>query len=378
MEYRLGSGCCQMKKNGFKNCTSKKLAVMDWLSDIAESRSTTDFVEVQFKNTRKGYYLNNLKIPLEKGDLVAVEVSPGHDIGEVTLTGELVLKQMLKNGIDPKNEIRRIYRKARQSDIERYQEAKKREHATMIRAREIAEELKLNMKIGDVEFLGDGNKAIFYYIADERVDFRKLIKVFIDTFHIRVEMKQIGVRQEAGRIGAIGPCGRELCCSTWMSSFASVATSAARVQDIANNPQRLAGQCTKLKCCMNFELDTYLDLQKDFPPKETVLETKDASFFHFKTDVFKRQITYSSSKQMAANLVTISVERVKEIIEMNKKGEKPHALSVEEKSTKKEAKPIDYQNVVGQDSISRFDKNRKKRKNKNRGKNRDKENSQKK
>ena len=362
MDFILDRKKVPMTASGCKNTSNKKLAVFDWLCDLPETRQDTDFVEVQFKNTRKGYYLNNTKILLEKGDMVAVEASPGHDVGEVTLVGRLVLNQMKKNGLSPETiEVKRVYRKAKQSDMERYYEAKAKEHETMIRARQIAESLNLNMKIGDVEYLGDGNKAIFYYIADERVDFRQLIKVFVDTFHIRVEMRQIGARQEAGRIGAIGPCGRELCCASWMSTFASVSTSSARHQDVSTNPQRLAGQCTKLKCCMNFEIDTYMDLLKDFPPKDITLETKDAVYYHFKTDLFKKLMTYSSSKQLAANLVTLPVARVKEIIEMNKKGIKPDTLEGE-KQESMEVPKDDYQNVVGQDSLTRFDKAKKKKK----------------
>ncbi len=362
MDFILDRNKAQINAIGCKNTSNKKLAVFDWLCDLPETQKDTDFVEVQFKNTRKGYYLNNTKILLEKGDMVAVEASPGHDVGEVTLVGRLVLAQMKKNGISPETiEVRRVYRKAKQSDMERYYEAKAKEHQTMIKARQIAESMNLDMKIGDVEYLGDGNKAIFYYIADERVDFRQLIKVFVDTFHIRVEMRQIGARQEAGRIGAIGPCGRELCCASWMSTFASVSTSSARHQDVSTNPQRLAGQCTKLKCCMNFEIDTYMDLLKDFPSKDITLETKDAVYYHFKTDLFKGLMTYSSSKQMAANLVTLSVEKVKEVIEMNKNGIKPDSLETDRKE-QNAAPQNDYQNVVGQDSLTRFDKSKKKKK----------------
>ncbi len=362
MDFILDKNKAQINATGCKNTTNKKLAVFDWLCDLPETKLDTDFVEVQFKNTRKGYYLNNTKILLEKGDMVAVEASPGHDVGEVTMVGRLVLNQMKKNGVSPDTiEVRRVYRKAKQSDMERYHEAKAKEHQTMIKARQIAESMNLNMKIGDVEYLGDGNKAIFYYIAYERVDFRQLIKVFVDTFHIRVEMRQIGARQEAGRIGAIGPCGRELCCASWMSTFASVSTSSARHQDVSTNPQRLAGQCTKLKCCMNFEIDTYMDLLKDFPSKDIILETKDAVYYHFKTDLFKRLMTYSSAKQMAANLVTLPVEKVKEVIEMNKHGIKPDSLEITEKETTQTSQN-DYQNVVGQDSLTRFDKSKKKKK----------------
>lgn len=359
MEFTQNSGGCCMNKKGCACASRKKLSVHDWLCDLPETIKDTDFVEVQFKNTRKNYFLNNTKIPLEKGDMVAVEASPGHDIGEVTLVGRLVINQMQKNNINfDKFEIKRIYRKARETDIEKYNEAKAREHETMIKSRQIADNMKLNMKIGDVEFQGDGNKAIFYYIADDRVDFRQLIKVFAETFRVRIEMKQIGARQEAGRIGGIGPCGRELCCSGWMTNFSSVSTTAARYQDISLNPQKLAGQCGKLKCCMNYELDAYVDAQKDFPSKEIPLETKDSTFFHFKTDVFKGLISYSTSQNFGANVVTISVDRAKEIIAMNKKGHKPVAL---EEKTDDKGKPVivDYENVVGQDSLTRFDSQKK-------------------
>ncbi len=378
MDYKLDMGGSNMKESGCRNNTTKKLATYDWLSDLPETKTDTDYVEVQFKNTRKGYFLNSTKIPLEKGDMVAVESSPGHDIGEVTMVGRLVLIQMKKNNVNPeKTEIRRVYRKAKPNDLEKYEEAKSREQDTMIRSRQIAEDLKLNMKIGDVEYQGDGNKAIFYYIADERVDFRQLIKVLADAFKIRIEMKQIGARQEAGRIGGIGPCGRELCCSSWMSSFVSVSTSAARVQDISLNPQKLAGQCAKLKCCMNYEVDAYVDAQKDFPSKEVQLETKDATWFHFKTDVFKREMTYSSAPNMAANLVVLSVDRVKQVISMNRSGKKPEQL--EKESDKVTAAETDFHNVVGQDSLTRFDNAKKKRKPNNRNKsnkNRQKQNNQ--
>ena len=264
MEYKLhngsGSLCC-------KGCSrqDKKLNTYDWLADIPGNAEESDMVEVQFKNTRKGYYRNSNKIKLEKGDIVAVEAAPGHDIGVVTLTGRLVPLQMKKANFKADAEIKRIYRKAKPVDMEKFNEAKDKEHATMIRARQIALNLNLNMKIGDVEYQGDGNKAIFYYIADERVDFRQLIKVLAEAFRVRIEMKQIGARQEAGRIGGIGPCGRELCCATWMTSFVSVSTSAARFQDISLNPQKLAGQCAKLKCCLNYEVDCYVEAQKRLP-----------------------------------------------------------------------------------------------------------------
>lgn len=351
-------GCC-MNKGGCRCNSNKKLSSFDWLCDLPETKKDTDYVEVQFKNTRKGYFLNSTKIPLEKGDMVAVESSPGHDIGEVTMVGRLVLLQMKKNNFNPqKTEVRRVYRKAKEADLEKYNEAKAREQETMIKARQIADDLKLQMKIGDVEFQGDGNKAIFYYIADERVDFRQLIKVFAETFRVRIEMKQIGARQEAGRIGGIGPCGRQLCCSSWMSSFNSVSTGAARYQDISLNPQKLAGQCGKLKCCMNFELDVYIDALKGIPSREVQLETLDATYYHFKTDIFKRLMTYSTAPNFGANLVTIPVDRVKEIIALNKKGERPEILGLPVENDK--PIPVDYENVVGQDSLTRFDKQKKK------------------
>lgn len=359
MEQTLNSGGCGVTSKGCACNSRQKLSVHDWLSDLPETIKDTDYIEVQFKNTRKGYYLNSTKIPLEKGDVVAVESSPGHDIGEVTLVGRLVLKQMFKNNFNPeRNEVKRVYRKAKETDLEKFQEAKGKEQDTMIKSRQIAENLKLNMKIGDVEFQGDGNKAIFYYIADERVDFRQLIKVFAETFRIRIEMKQIGARQEAGRIGGIGPCGRELCCSGWMTNFNSVSTTAARTQDISLNPQKLAGQCGKLKCCMNFEVDTYNDALKDFPSKELNLETLDNTYYHFKTDVFKGQMSYSTSPNFAANLVTISSQRAKEVIALNKRGMKPDILDVKSEADDKPAR-VDYENVVGQDSLTRFDTQKK-------------------
>lgn len=355
MEQTLNSGGCGMSSKGSCCSSKQKLSVHDWLSDLPETIKDTDFVEVQFKNTRKSYFLNSNRIHLEKGNMVAVESSPGHDIGTVTLVGRLVLKQMQKNNFDPiKLEVKRIYREAKDTDIEKYNESRGKEQQTMIKARQIAESLKLNMKISDVEFQGDGNKAIFYYIADERVDFRQLIKVFAETFRIRIEMKQIGARQEAGRVGGIGSCGRELCCSGWMTNFNSVSTTSARTQDISLNPQKLAGQCGKLKCCMNYEVDAYSDALKDFPSKELQLETKDGTFYYFKADVFKGLISYSTSPTFGANIQTISADRAKEVISMNKKGMKPDLLEEIIENNSKPV-PVDYENVVGQDSLTRFD-----------------------
>lgn len=342
-----------------------KLEVYDWLKDLPEAQTENDLVEVRFKNTRKGYYRNTAHLKLEIGDIVAVEASPGHDIGEVTLMGHLVPLQMRKHAPKHEVELKRVYRKAKPNDIEKFEEAKAREHSTMIRARKIAEELGLNMKIGDVEYQGDGNKAIFYYIADDRVDFRQLIKVLADAFKVRIEMKQIGVRQEAGRIGGIGPCGRELCCAGWMTNFVSVATSAARYQDLSLNPQKLAGQCAKLKCCMNFEVDAYVEARKKMPSKEIELETKDNTYYFFKSDIFARKITYSTDKSIPANLVTIDAGRAFEIIALNRRGVKPDQL--EREGQHKEAPRKEYQDVVGQDSLTRFDnKKRKKKGNNNR------------
>ena len=340
----------------------------DWLHDVPGNEEDTDLVEVQFKNTRKGYYHNVNNIELKKGDIVAVEASPGHDIGVVTLTGRLVKLQIKKANLKSADEIKRIYRIAKAVDMDKYHEAKAREHDTMIQSREIAKGLGLQMKIGDVEYQGDGNKAIFYYIADERVDFRQLIKVLADTFHVRIEMKQIGARQEAGRIGGTGPCGRELCCATWMKNFVSVSTNAARLQDISLNPQKLAGMCAKLKCCLNYEVDDYVEASRKMPSKEITLFTQDNEYFLFKTDILAGLITYSTQKGVAANLETISYERAKEVIELNKRGEKPESLAVNGNVSESE-RPID---LLADADISRFDKSKKK-KNKNRKDNRQKD-----
>ena len=347
-----------------KGCgrSDHQLNTYDYLADMPGNDQWTDLVEVQFKNTRKGYFHNENHLSLEKGDMVAVEASPGHDIGVVTLTGQLVPLQMKKANLKPGTEIRRIYRKARKADLDKYEEAKAREQDTMIRSRQIAKSLELNMKIGDVEYQGDGNKAIFYYIADARVDFRKLIKVLAEEFNVRIEMKQIGARQEAGRIGGIGPCGRELCCATWMKNFNSVSTAAARFQDIAPNPQKLAGQCAKLKCCLNYEADTYVEAFKKLPPRDVQLETADATYFFFKADILALQVTYSTDKRLAANLVTIPAERAHQVIEMNKAGEKPIAL--DEEMHQEVKRPVD---LVEQEDLTRFDRTRRKRGGKKRG-----------
>ena len=340
----------------------KQLNTYDWLADVPGNNETTDLVEVQFKHTRKGYYHNVNKLDLKKGDIVAVEANPGHDIGVVTLTGRLVKLQIKKANLKSADDIKRIYRIARPTDMDKYYEAKGREHGTMIQSRQIAKDLGLQMKIGDVEYQGDCNKAIFYYIADERVDFRQLIKVLADTFHVRIEMKQIGARQEAGRIGGTGPCGRELCCATWMKNFVSVSTNAARFQDISLNPQKLAGMCAKLKCCLNYEVDDYVEAGRRMPSREVVLQTQDGDFHLFKSDILAGLVTYSTDKNIASNLEVITAERAKEIIEMNRRGEKPVSLQKdgEGRETKKQ-----HTDLLAGGDISRFDKAKKKKKKKN-------------
>ena len=361
MKFKVASGCDRGLCHRGCGRQDHQLNSYDWLADVPGNDESTDLVEVQFKNTRKGYYHNVSKLDLKKGDVVAVEASPGHDIGTVTLTGSLVKLQLKKANLKSSDEIKRIYRLAKPVDIEKYKEAKAREHATMIESRQIAKKLGLQMKIGDVEYQGDGNKAIFYYIADERVDFRQLIKDLASAFHVRIEMKQIGARQEAGRIGGTGPCGRELCCATWMKNFVSVSTNAARFQDISLNPQKLAGMCAKLKCCLNYEVDDYVEASKRMPPKDAVLQTADNDYYQFKTDILAGTITYSTDKKMAVNLETISAERALAIIELNKQGEKPLSLTgdgsvVETKKSKD----------LLEGDINRFDK-AKRKKNKRRG-----------
>lgn len=317
----VGRGCafcaCDAEPEAVLRDGCFKLHETPWLEGYPEG-VPSDIFEVRFKNTRRGFYRNVNDLPLKRGDVVAVEASPGHDIGIVSLTGELALRQMRRTGFVPFNgEFRKIYRKAKPYDIERWQEAIALEHETMIQARQIAADMGLNMKIGDVEYQGDKIKAIFYYIADERVDFRELIKVFAERFRIRIEMKQIGARQEAGRIGGLGACGRELCCASWIAGFSSVTTGAARMQDISLNPQKLAGQCSKLKCCMMYEYDTYVDARKDFPRVREPLQTVDGEFFLLKTDILGGTMTFGTSRDTLANVVTLPVARVKEIIALN-------------------------------------------------------------
>ncbi len=364
--FNICAGCDRGLTSASVGRQNKQLNTYDWLADIPGNAESTDLVEVQFKNTRKGYFRNVNNLDLKKGDVVAVEANPGHDIGVVTLTGCLVRHQLKKVKLKSADEIKRIYRIAKPVDMDKYNEAKSREHSTMIQSRQIAKDLNLKMKIGDVEYQGDGNKAIFYYIADERVDFRQLIKVLADTFHVRIEMKQIGARQEAGRIGGTGPCGRELCCATWMKNFSSVSTNAARIQDLSLNPQKLAGMCAKLKCCLNYEVDQYVEASKKMPGKDIILQTGDNDYYLFKTDILTGQCTYSTDKNMAANLETISAERVHEIVSMNKKGEKPMSL-LQDDQAKPEKKSTD---LLADADVSRFDKAKKKRNNNQRRKKR--------
>ena len=357
------SGACD-RGLSCKGCGRQdhQLNTYDWMADIPGNTEVTDLVEVQFKNTRKGYYHNVNHLDLKKGDIVAVEGNPGHDVGVVTLTGQLVQLQVKKANLKSEDDIKRVYRIAREQDIKTWEEAKSREHGTMIQSRQIAKDLGLQMKIGDVEYQGDGNKAIFYYIADERVDFRQLIKVLADVFHVRIEMKQIGARQEAGRIGGTGPCGRELCCATWMKNFSSVSTNAARFQDISLNPQKLAGMCAKLKCCLNYEVDTYLEAGKKMPPRDAVLQTLDGDYYFFKQDILAGIVTYSTDKRLATNLETITAARALEVIEMNRRGEKPEDLSDDDEDAVP-ARPID---LIESEDITRFDTKTKKKKKKKR------------
>ena len=348
------SGCCA------------KLQVTDWLKDIKSAVRLDNVIEVRFKNTRKDYYRNVNNLKLKVGDLIAVESSPGHDIGVVSVMGELVERQMRKHKVTLINgEFRKVYRKAKSVDIDKWKEAISMEHQTMIRSRQITADLHLNMKIGDVEYQGDRTKAIFYYIADERVDFRELIKVLAENFRIRVEMKQIGARQEAGRIGGIGPCGREICCSTWMNKFISVTTNSARYQEISLNPQKLAGQCGKLKCCLNFELATYMDAQRDFPPSNIPLETENGLYYFIKADILSGTFAYMLQGNAPSTQITVPVQRVKDIQHLNKKGKKPERLLLNDESEIMKDTET-FKNVVGQDDLHRFDRPKKQSRNKKR------------
>ena len=347
-----------------------KLHETAWLEEYPQN-VPTDIVEVRFKNTRRSFFQNANNLPLKRGDIVAVEASPGHDIGVISLTGDLVARQMRRTGFNPFNgEFKKVYRKAKPYDIEKWQEAIALEHETMIASRQIAADMGLNMKIGDVEYQGDKTKAIFYYIADERVDFRELIKVFAEQFHIRIEMKQIGARQEAGRIGGLGACGRELCCASWMSSFSSVTTGAARVQEISLNPQKLAGQCSKLKCCMMYEYDTYVDARKEFPRLREPLQAMDGEYFLVKSDILAGTMTFSSSKDSMVNVTTLPLSRVREIVALNRAGKK-----VEQLQHADDIRPVTEEPTYRseEDSITRFDSAKRRSK---RGRNRGKQNGQ--
>ena len=342
-----------------------KLHETPWLEEYPDN-VPTDIFEVRFKNTRRSFYKNVNNLDLKRGDIVAVEASPGHDIGIISLTGDMVAKQIRRTGFTPFNgEYKKIYRKAKPYDIERWQEAIAMEHDTMIQSRQIAAEMGLDMKIGDVEYQGDKIKAIFYYIAEGRVDFRELIKVFAERFHIRIEMKQIGARQEAGRIGGIGACGRELCCASWISSFSSVTTNAARVQDISLNPQKLAGQCSKLKCCLMYEYDVYADARQTLPRVREPLQAMDGEYYLVKTDILARTMSFSSSKDSMSNVVTIPTSRVREIIAMNRAGRKVDSI-VDKDSVVTVEEPT-YR--TEEDSITRFDNQNKRRRNKNKNRN---------
>ena len=371
-KYDCSRGCTvERTSTGELECTYRqgccKLEVYDWLAGVSQEQ-WNEFFEVRFKNTRKAIYRNASGQSIKTGDMVIVEAANGHDLGIVTLEGPIIAHQMKSKRINPETfEFKKIYRKAKQFDVEKWQEAIAREHEVMIRSRQIAAELGLEMKIGDVEYQGDGSKAIFYYIADGRVDFRQLIKVYAETFRIRIEMKQIGARQEAGRIGGTGPCGRELCCSTWMTQFTSVGTNAARIQNISLNPQKLAGQCAKLKCCLNYEVPIYEEATKKLPPRNIPLETQDATYYFFSADPLKGEITYSTDQRRPANLEVITPTKAKEIIEMNRRGQKP--INLGGKQSNVAMVEIDYQNVVGQDDLTRFDKKKSKNNNHNRRQN---------
>ena len=351
-------GCNNKGSCGTGSCN--KLTVFDWLSNMSlpQGQESFDVVEVRFKNGRKDFYRNHEKMSLSIGDIVATESSPGHDVGIVSLAGELVKVQMKKKKVALEAELLKIYRKATQKDIDIWSEARKREEPVRMRARELAIALNLEMKISDVEFQGDGSKATFYYTANDRVDFRQLIKDFAREFSIRVEMKQVGFRQEAARLGGIGSCGRELCCSTWLTDFRSVNTSAARYQQLSLNPQKLAGQCGKLKCCLNYELDTYLDALQSFPDLETKIKTEKGTAVCQKVDIFK-ELMWFSYENHPAHWYVLSVAQVKEMLEKNKKNKPVSAIEDYVNETVKE-EPKNFQNAVGQDDLNRFDKPKKK------------------
>lgn len=361
--YNTERGCSK-RKGG---CCGK-LQATNWLSDIPNKVNPNKLVEVRFKNTRFDYYENVNDLPLEIGDMITVEGNPGYDIGIVSMIGDLVLKQMEKRRPTLNREqYRKVFRKARSSDIEKWEDAISREQETMIVSRQITRDLNLNMKIGDVEFQGDGAKAIFYYIADGRVDFRQLIRVLAERFNIRIEMKQIGARQEAGRIGGIGPCGRDLCCSSWMSKFSSVTTTSARIQELSLTPQKLAGQCGKLKCCLNHETDVYLDAQSKFPRYKPAIETAKGKYIYVKSDFFKEIIYYTLDGDKQSRIVPINIKIAKELYKKNKDGIIPDDISEENPETNIGFKLND---IIADESLTRFDKNLAKKKNRrNRNKN---------
>lgn len=373
-------GC---KNNG--TCSSgecNKLGVFDWLANmqLPNGKSQYDIVEIRFKNSRKSFFRNLKGISLSVGDVIVVEGSPGHDVGVVSIVGELARIQVHKKAPNFKaHEARQIIRIASQEDIDKWVSSRGREAEVMHKSREIAQRLNLEMKISDVEFQGDGSKATFYYTAEGRVDFRQLIRDMADTFKTRIEMRQIGARQESARLGGIGSCGRELCCSTWLTDFRSVSTSAARYQQLSLNPQKLAGQCGKLKCCLNYELDMYIDALKDFPKTDIKLYTEKGKAFHVKTDVFRRLMwyLYDTGEITGGKLIPLSPERVKEIIKLNKDKQKPSDLKDFEVELVVDTP--DYTNVVGQDDLSRFDdvfkKKRKKKRNNNNQKQRQNQNN---
>jgi cell fate regulator YaaT (PSP1 superfamily) len=372
MESLKARGCCTEKQleineenlerinSYFGGCS--KLESYNWLREVSELE-IPEIVEVRFKNTRKGFYSNLNDLRLKRGDIVAVEASPGHDIGIISLAGEIVDKQRQRAKYQgSREELKKVYRKAKQVDIDKWREAIQLEENTMLRSRKLASDLGLNMKIGDVEYQGDNTKAIFYYIADERVDFRELIKVLAETFRIRIEMKQIGARQEAGRIGGIGTCGRELCCSTFVTNFVSVSTHSARIQEVALNPQKLAGQCGKLKCCLNYELAGYEDARKKFPDTGIVLKTKQGEAYHLKTDVYRGIMWYGTGEGSGQGLVPVPAERVSEVQAMNRNGKIPEELI--EFTIPDKPERLEYTDGAGVESLTRFEneKSRKKKK----------------
>lgn len=368
----LPKGCKNNGSCGTSSCD--KLSVFDWLSNMEQpAEKEFDFLEVRFKNGRKEFYRNIHKVPLYINDAVAVEGTPGYDIGTVSLKGELVRLQMRQKGIDPgSSEYKKLYRKANQRDIDIWQKAREKEDNTMYRSKVIAKELGLVMKISDVEYQGDGNKATFYYTAEDRVDFRELIKRLASEFKTRVEMRQIGARQEAGRVGGIGSCGRELCCATWLTDFRSVNTAAARYQQLALNPQKLAGQCGKLKCCLNYELDMYVEALRDFPNTDKVLQTKKGEAFFQKMDIFKRKLWYSY-RDASIEWVALDVEKANYIIAQNQKGEVPQAL---EDFVETQEVSAAFESAGEEDSLTRFDTKKRKKKRKNRKKPRQDPNAQ--